>query len=222
MPLPILTGLLTTLAVAAGAASVPIIIHLLNRNRFRVVTWAAMRFLLAAQRKNTRRMRLEQLILLAVRVLMVVLLVLAMASVYPWANGPGGMWSWLFPDTFVRAAAGSHGRIDSPVSADRVEPGAGGPPEIGEDKNGGQHDGLLLGKHRQAEEGQDQDCGAPSGVPRCRGLGAVKEDRVSRGGEEGAERLGASGNIGDGFGLRRVKQEEQGGKGRHPVAVRRG
>ena len=107
MPLPIFTGLLTTLAVAAGAASVPIIIHLLNRNRFRVVTWAAMRFLLAAQRKNTRRMRLEQLILLAVRVLMVVLLVLAMASVYSWANGPGRLWSWLFPDTFVRAAAGS-------------------------------------------------------------------------------------------------------------------
>jgi hypothetical protein len=106
-PIPIITGLLTTLAVAAGAASIPIVIHLLNRNRFRVVTWAAMRFLLAAQKKNTRRMRLEQLILLAVRVLMVVLLVLAMASVYGWANGPGGLWSWLFPDTFVRAAAGT-------------------------------------------------------------------------------------------------------------------
>src|SRR6266446_1090613 len=104
MPLPIISGLLTTFAVAAG---IPIIIHLLNRNRYRVVPWAAMRFLLAAQRKNTRRMRLEQFILLAVRVLMVVLLVLAMASVYGWANGPGGLWSWLFPDTFVRAAAGS-------------------------------------------------------------------------------------------------------------------
>jgi hypothetical protein len=107
MPLPIITGLLTTFAVAAGAASIPIIIHLLNRNRYRIVPWAAMRFLLAAQRKNTRRMRLEQWILLAVRVLVVVLLVLAMASVYGWANGPGGLWSWLFPDTFVRAAAGS-------------------------------------------------------------------------------------------------------------------
>src|SRR5437660_12748671 len=94
MPLPILTGLLTTLAVAAGAASVPIIIHLLNRNRFRVVTWAAMRFLLAAQRKNTRRMRIEQMILLAVRTLIVVLLVLAMASVMPWAEEG---WHKLFP-----------------------------------------------------------------------------------------------------------------------------
>ena len=33
----------TTLAVGAGAITVPIIIHLLNRRRFKVVTWAAMR-----------------------------------------------------------------------------------------------------------------------------------------------------------------------------------
>ena len=35
-----------------GAASVPIIIHLLNRRKFREMHWAAMRFLLAAIRKN--------------------------------------------------------------------------------------------------------------------------------------------------------------------------
>src|SRR5580704_10375458 len=89
---------LTAAAVAGGAVSIPIIIHLLNRKRFRVVTWAAMRFLLAAQRKNSRRMRLEQLVLLLVRCCMVLLLVLAMASVTPWAeavwhrvNPEGGM-----------------------------------------------------------------------------------------------------------------------------------
>src|SRR5437762_14079700 len=103
MPLPILTGLLTTLAVAAGAASIPIIIHLLNRNRFRVVTWAAMRFLLAAQRKNTPRMRLEQFLLLAVRTLLVLLLVLAMASVMPRAEE---VWQRLFPDGVALAVAG--------------------------------------------------------------------------------------------------------------------
>src|SRR5216684_9285952 len=92
---------LSALAVAIGAASLPIIIHLLNRKRFRVVTWAAMRFLLAAQRKNTRRMRLEQLILLAVRTLLVLLLVLAMASVMPWAEE---FWFRLFPDRAVQAA----------------------------------------------------------------------------------------------------------------------
>src|SRR4030081_2286280 len=91
---------LTAALVAAGAASIPIIIHLLNRNRFRVVTWAAMRFLLAAQRKNTRRMRVEQIILLAVRTLLVLLLVLAMASVLPWAEEG---WRHLFPDNVAFA-----------------------------------------------------------------------------------------------------------------------
>ena len=48
------------LATLAGAASIPIIIHLLNRRRYRIVEWAAMRFLLAAKRQNVRRLRLEQ------------------------------------------------------------------------------------------------------------------------------------------------------------------
>jgi hypothetical protein len=96
---------LGAVAAAAGAVSVPIIIHLLNRRRFRVVTWAAMRFLLAAQRKNSRRMRLEQLILLGVRCLVVLLLVLAMASVMPWAEGA---WRALFPDTVRWELAGGH------------------------------------------------------------------------------------------------------------------
>jgi hypothetical protein len=82
-------------AVAGGAVSIPIIIHLLNRRRFRIVPWAAMRFLLAAQRKNSRRMRLEQLILLAVRCLILMLLVLAMASVTQWAEA---MWNWMNPE----------------------------------------------------------------------------------------------------------------------------
>ena len=86
----------TALLAAAGAVSIPIVIHLLNRNRFRVVTWAAMRFLLAAQRKNTRRMRLEQMILLGVRILILLLLVLAMASVMPWAEE---VWHRVFPDS---------------------------------------------------------------------------------------------------------------------------
>jgi hypothetical protein len=62
----------------AGAA-LPILIHLLNRRKYRETTWAAMSFLLAAIRKNQKRIRLEQWILLAVRTLLIVLLALAMA-----------------------------------------------------------------------------------------------------------------------------------------------
>ncbi len=41
-------------AVGAAATSIPIIIHLLNRRRFRTLIWAAMDFLLAAQSAATR------------------------------------------------------------------------------------------------------------------------------------------------------------------------
>ncbi len=95
LPFAFVEAPLTVAAVAGGALSIPIIIHLLNRRRFKVVTWAAMRFLLAAQKKNSRRLRLEQILLLAVRCLLILLLVLAMASITPWAEA---MWRWFAPD----------------------------------------------------------------------------------------------------------------------------
>jgi len=70
--LPLLYGL--------GAAAVPIVIHLLNRRKFREVSWAAMQFLLAALRKNRRRIRVEQWLLLAIRTLVILLVVTAMAK----------------------------------------------------------------------------------------------------------------------------------------------
>ena len=76
-----------TLLVGGAAVAIPIVIHLLSRRRYKVVTWAAMRFLLAAQKQNTRRLRLEQLILLLLRCAILAFVVLAMASVSPWAEG---------------------------------------------------------------------------------------------------------------------------------------
>lgn len=57
-------------------AAVPIIIHLLNRRRFNTVKWAAMDFLLAAMKRNRRRLRMEHWLILALRTLAVLLLVL--------------------------------------------------------------------------------------------------------------------------------------------------
>jgi hypothetical protein len=62
-----------------GAVSIPIIIHILNRRRFKTVTWAAMDFLLRAMKKNRRRLRFEQWVLLATRCLVVFLLGMALA-----------------------------------------------------------------------------------------------------------------------------------------------
>ncbi len=63
-----------------AAASVPILIHLLNRRKFQERPWAAMRFLVAAIRKNQRRIRIEQWLLLAIRCLLVMLAASAMAK----------------------------------------------------------------------------------------------------------------------------------------------
>ncbi len=63
-----------------AAAAIPIVIHLLNRRKFRETSWAAMRFLLAAIRKNQRRIRIENWLLLLTRTMVLVFLGLAMAK----------------------------------------------------------------------------------------------------------------------------------------------
>jgi hypothetical protein len=70
-----------------SAASIPIIIHLLNRRKFREMRWAAMQFLLAAIRKNQRRIRIEQWLLLAVRTLLLLMIAAAMAKPFLEAFG---------------------------------------------------------------------------------------------------------------------------------------
>ena len=67
--------------VAGGAALVasPIIIHLINRSRFRRVRFAAMEFLLQSQQRNRRRVLFEQLLLLLLRILIVLAIVALIA-----------------------------------------------------------------------------------------------------------------------------------------------
>src|SRR5437667_12383886 len=67
------------LIVAVALISVPIIIHLINRMRFKRIRWAAMEFLLKAQKRTRRRLIIEQLILLALRCTLIFLLLLLVA-----------------------------------------------------------------------------------------------------------------------------------------------
>jgi hypothetical protein len=64
---------------ALPLAAVPIVIHLLNRRRFKRVPWAAMEFLLAAMKRNRKRLRMEQWLVLLLRTLAVVFLALLVA-----------------------------------------------------------------------------------------------------------------------------------------------
>src|SRR5918992_709111 len=80
-PFHLAVGFVTWAFFWAGlaAVSIPVIIHILNRRRYKTVTWAAMDFLLRALKKNRRRLRFEQWVLLATRCLVVFLLGVALA-----------------------------------------------------------------------------------------------------------------------------------------------
>ncbi|MCA8915295.1 MAG: VWA domain-containing protein [Planctomycetes bacterium] len=66
------------LGVPLTAAAVPIIIHLINLTRFRKVDWAAMEFLLRAYQKTRRKMQLESLIMLLLRIAAVIMIAAAL------------------------------------------------------------------------------------------------------------------------------------------------
>lgn len=74
--------------------AVPIIIHFLNRLRFKRVRWAAMEFLLDSQRRNKRRLWWEQLLLLLLRCAVVVAMVIIVA--HPMMSS---QWGRLFGGT---------------------------------------------------------------------------------------------------------------------------
>lgn len=68
-----------TMAVGGLLMLAPIIIHLINRMRFKKIRWAAIEFLLKAQKKKQRQVLLEQLLLLLLRILLVLLFGLLLA-----------------------------------------------------------------------------------------------------------------------------------------------
>jgi hypothetical protein len=72
------------LGTAAAAIAVPLLIHLLFRKRYQIVPWAAVRFLLTAERRHRRR--IDQWLLLALRVFALLLPLAAMAAATEWAE----------------------------------------------------------------------------------------------------------------------------------------
>jgi hypothetical protein len=72
-------------------AAVPVIVHLINRLRYRRVRFAAMHFLLASRERNRRRLFIEQLLLLLLRIAIVAgLLVLVSRLVLD----PSALWAF--------------------------------------------------------------------------------------------------------------------------------
>jgi len=72
-----------------AAAAVPLVIHLFNRFRPKVISWGAMALLERVMLARSRRIRLEDVVMLLLRTLAIVLLVLAMARPVITTHGAG-------------------------------------------------------------------------------------------------------------------------------------
>lgn len=64
---------------ALGLVAVPLLIHLIRKRKLKVIPWAAMEFLRLSQRKQKRRLQIEEILLLLLRMLIVALAALAFA-----------------------------------------------------------------------------------------------------------------------------------------------
>jgi hypothetical protein len=130
-------GLLAGAFAIAGAvgASIPLIIHLLNRERARRLVFSTVRFIQMSHQTNVQRHRLKRLLLLLMRILMLILLGLAFARPF-FAEDPatapelGGVrnaviildtsYSMQYEDVFALAKKEAINRLDSLESADAV------------------------------------------------------------------------------------------------------
>ena len=130
-------GLLAGVFAVVGAvgASIPLVIHLLNRERARRLVFSTVRFIQMSHQTNVQRHKLKRLLLLLMRILMLLLLGFAFARPY-FAEDPatapelGGVrnaviildtsYSLQYTDVFEEAKKEAIKRLDSLESADAV------------------------------------------------------------------------------------------------------
>ncbi len=74
-----LSFLNSTVLFAAAAALIPLIIHLFSKRRVKVIEFSSLRHLKAMQRRQVRRLKIRQLLLLILRMLIILGVVLAFA-----------------------------------------------------------------------------------------------------------------------------------------------
>ncbi len=77
-----------SLALGGAAVLIPLIIHIFNRSRFKIVNWGAMHLLESVIRVNRKQVQLEQLILLLIRCAIPILLALCLARMVVTDWGP--------------------------------------------------------------------------------------------------------------------------------------
>src|SRR5215475_11785820 len=94
-----MTFLQPLLLTALPLVALPILIHLINQRRYRTIRWAAMMFLLAANRLSRGYARLRQWLIMAFRMLAIAGLIFAISR--PLASGWLGLTAGGRPDTTI-------------------------------------------------------------------------------------------------------------------------
>src|SRR5436309_11366874 len=94
-----MTFLQPILLASLPLVSLPIIIHLINQRRYQTIRWAAMMFLLAANKISRGYARLRQILILLFRMLAVAGLIFAVSR--PLASGWFGRAAGGRPDTTI-------------------------------------------------------------------------------------------------------------------------
>lgn len=74
-----MTFLHTIFLTALAASTIPILLHILSRQRLPLIKFSSLEFLLKLQKRKARRIKIRQLILLAIRTLAVIAVVLVFA-----------------------------------------------------------------------------------------------------------------------------------------------
>lgn len=112
------------------AAAIPIVLHLLHRRRQQTVSWAAMRLLLQVIEKQSKRVRIEQLILLLLRTLILLTLGLALARPFissQTASGtvaaqrPPRLWILVIDNSYSMGYRDEHGTRFASAQARAIE-----------------------------------------------------------------------------------------------------
>ncbi|MBM3998438.1 MAG: VWA domain-containing protein [Planctomycetes bacterium] len=121
----------------SAAALVPLAVHLLRRRTYRETPWAAMRFLEAAMRRRAGRMRIEQWLLLILRMALLALLAVALAdprsrgsgSTDHRATGPKTHWVFVIDVSYSMAYHASERSLleeSKSLARDRIQAAADG------------------------------------------------------------------------------------------------
>ncbi|MBL68742.1 MAG: hypothetical protein CMO74_09900 [Verrucomicrobiales bacterium] len=85
-----------------AAVSIPVLIHLFNKNRYRTLQWGAMHLLDTTNKVQKRRLRLENWFLMLLRMMIPLLLAACLAQ--PQILGTKSAWDWVIVAVFAGLA----------------------------------------------------------------------------------------------------------------------